>query len=349
MDASREPIRVLIVDDSALVRELLTDLLAADGDIRVVGTAADPYLARQRIKELNPDVLTLDVEMPRMDGISFLRNLMRLRPMPVVMISAHTRAGAETTLDALALGAVDFVAKPEHDLVNRLAEFAAEIRSKVRAAAHSQVRRLVATGPQQATAGTADWSLPDHAGGRLIALGASAGGTEAIRAVLGALPAGAPPVVICQHLPALFTRLFAQRLNALGPLVVREAADGDLIETGRAYIAPGDRHLHLRVGGGQLRCRLDDGPAVNRHKPSVDVLFESVARLPDQAVSAALLTGMGRDGAQGLLSLRRAGARTIAQDEATSLVWGMPGAAVKLEAAQWVLPLDQIARRLLGD
>ncbi len=349
MDASREPIRVLIVDDSALVRELLTDLLAADGDIRVVGTAADPYVARQRIKELNPDVLTLDVEMPRMDGISFLRNLMRLRPMPVVMISAHTRAGAETTLDALALGAVDFVAKPDHDLVNRLAEFAAEIRSKVRAAAHSQVRRLVATGPQQATAGTADWSLPDHAGGRLIALGASAGGTEAIRAVLGALPVGAPPVVICQHLPALFTRLFAQRLNALGPLVVREAADGDLLESGCVYIAPGDRHLHLRAGGGQLRCRLDDGPAVNRHKPSVDVLFESVARLPDQVVSAALLTGMGRDGAQGLLSLRRAGARTIAQDEATSLVWGMPGAAVKLAAAQWVLPLEQIARRLLAD
>ena len=349
MESSREPIRVLIVDDSALVRELLTDLLAADGDIRVVGTAADPYLARQRIKDLNPDVLTLDVEMPRMDGISFLRNLMRLRPMPVVMISAHTRAGAETTLDALALGAVDFVAKPEHDLVNRLAEFAAEIRAKVRAAAHSQVRRLAATGPRRTTVGVADWSLPDHPGSRLIALGASAGGTEAIRAVLGALPAGAPPVVICQHLPVLFTRLFAQRLNALGPLVVQEAADGDLVETGCVYIAPGDRHLHLRAGGGQLRCRLDDGPAVNRHKPSVDVLFESAARLPDQVVSAALLTGMGRDGAQGLLSLRRAGARTIAQDEATSLVWGMPGAAVKLEAAQWVLPLDQIARRLLGD
>jgi two-component system chemotaxis response regulator CheB len=342
-----EPIRVLIIDDSALVRELLSGLLEADGDIRVVGTAADPYIARRLIKELDPDVLTLDVEMPRMDGISFLRNLMRLRPMPVVMISAHTQAGAETTLEALALGAVDFVSKPTQDLAHRLGEFAAEIRSKVRGAATSRVRRLatavVAPAPSRLEVGATGERAP-----RLIVLGASAGGTEAIRYVIAALPAGAPPVLICQHLPVLFTRLFAQRRDGVGPLRAHEAGDGDPIEPGHLYVAPGDRHLHVRASGDQLRCRLDDGPAVNRHKPAVDVLFESVARLTGYAVRAALLTGMGRDGASGLLSLRRAGARTIAQDEATSLVWGMPGAAVKLEAAELILPLHEIPRRLLS-
>jgi two-component system chemotaxis response regulator CheB len=339
-----EPIRVLIIDDSALVRELLSGLLEADGDIRVVGTAADPYIARRLIKELDPDVLTLDVEMPRMDGISFLRNLMRLRPMPVVMISAHTQAGAETTLEALALGAVDFVSKPTQDLVHRLGEFAVEIRSKVRGAATSRVRRLAALAPASGRleAGAMGGGPP-----RLIVLGASAGGTEAIRYVIAALPAGAPPVLICQHLPALFTRLFAQRLDGVGPLQAHEAGDGDPIEPGHLYVAPGDRHLHVRASGDHLRCRLDDGPAVNRHKPAVDVLFESVARVSGYAVRAALLTGMGRDGASGLLSLRRAGARTIAQDEATSLVWGMPGAAVKLEAAELILPLHEIPRRLM--
>jgi two-component system chemotaxis response regulator CheB len=338
------PIRVLIIDDSALVRELLSGLLEADGDIRVVGTAADPYIARRLIKELDPDVLTLDVEMPRMDGISFLRNLMRLRPMPVVMISAHTQAGAETTLEALALGAVDFVSKPTQDLVHRLGEFAVEIRSKVRGAATSRVRRLAALAPASGRleAGAMGGGPP-----RLIVLGASAGGTEAIRYVIAALPAEAPPVLICQHLPVLFTRLFAQRLDGVGPLRAHEAGDGDPIEPGHIYVAPGDRHLHVRASGDQLRCRLDDGPAVNRHKPAVDVLFESVARVSGYAVRAALLTGMGRDGASGLLSLRRAGARTIAQDEATSLVWGMPGAAVKLEAAELILPLHEIPRRLM--
>jgi two-component system chemotaxis response regulator CheB len=348
-EPSRAPIRVLIIDDSALVRELLSELLEADGDIRVVGTAADPYIARKLIKDLNPDVLTLDVEMPRMDGISFLRNLMRLRPMPVVMISAHTQAGAEITLEALALGAVDFVAKPTQDLSYRLGEFAAEIRAKVRGAASSRVRRLVATGAwaaaDEARVSTTSQHGPEH---RLILLGASAGGTEAIRQVVAVLPSGSPPVLICQHLPALFTRLFAQRLDGLGHLRVREAADGDPVEPGYVYVAPGDRHLHVRGGGGALRCRLDDGPAVNHHKPAVDVLFESVARVTGYAVSAALLTGMGQDGARGLLSLRRAGARTIAQDEATSLVWGMPGAAVKLGAAERVLPLHEIPRWLLS-
>jgi two-component system, chemotaxis family, protein-glutamate methylesterase/glutaminase len=344
---SATPIRVLIIDDSALVRELLSGLLEVDGDIRVVGTAADPYIARRLIKELNPDVLTLDVEMPRMDGISFLRNLMRLRPMPVVMISAHTQGGAEITLEALALGAVDFVAKPSQDLSIRLGDFAAEIRAKVRGAAASRVRRLaLAGGNRPAVHGITESGV--DAAHRLIVLGASAGGTEAIREAIAALPVTAPPVLICQHLPALFTRLFAQRLDGVGPLRAHEAADGDRVEPGHVYVAPGDRHLHVRLSGDQLLCRLDDGPAVNRHKPAVDVLFESAARLTGYSVRAALLTGMGRDGASGLLSLRRAGARTVAQDEATSLVWGMPGAAVKLGAADQILPLSEIPRWLLS-
>lgn len=344
---SAPPIRVLIVDDSALVRELLSGLLEVDGDIRVVGTAADPYIARRLIKELNPDVLTLDVEMPRMDGISFLRNLMRLRPMPVVMFSAYTQGGAEITLEALALGAVDFVAKPAQDITGRLGDFAAEIRAKVRGAATSRVRRLAVTdGNRPVLPGPA--ASGGDAAHRLIVLGASAGGTEAIREVVAALPATAPPVLICQHLPALFTRLFAQRLDGVGPLRAHEAADGDRVEPGHIYVAPGDRHLHVRRSGDRLQCRLDDGPAVNRHRPAVDVLFESVARLTGYAVRAALLTGMGRDGASGLLSLRRAGARTAAQDEATSLVWGMPGAAVKLDAADRILPLSEIPRWLVS-
>lgn len=347
---SPQPIKVLIVDDSALVRELLSTLLPAEGDIQVVGTAGDPYIARQRIKDLDPDVLTLDVEMPRMDGISFLRNLMRLHPLPVVMISAHTETGAAITLEALALGAVDFVAKPQQDLQGRLGEFAAEIRAKVRAAAGSPVRRLAAQGPRPlgGTPGAGLLAPRQGTGPRLIALGASAGGTEAIGQVIAALPAGSPPVVVCQHLPALFTRLFASRLNGLGALRAREAADDDLLEPGWVYIAPGDRHLLVRERGGTLRCRLDDGPPVNRHKPSVDVLFESLARLPDCPINAALLTGMGRDGASGLLSLRQAGAHTLAQDEASSLVWGMPGAAVKLAAAERVLPLSAVPRWLLS-
>ena len=347
---SPRPIKVLIVDDSALVRELLSTLLPVDGDIQVVGTAGDPYIARQRIKDLDPDVLTLDVEMPRMDGISFLRNLMRLHPLPVVMISAHTETGAAITLEALALGAVDFVAKPQQDLRGRLGEFAAEIRAKVRAAASSPVRRLAAQGPRAlgGTPGARLLAPPQGAGPRLMALGASAGGTEAIGQVVAALPPGSPPLVVCQHLPALFTRLFASRLDRLGALRAREAADDDLLEPGWVYIAPGDRHLLVRERGGALRCRLDDGPPVNRHKPSVDVLFESLARLPDCPINAALLTGMGRDGATGLLSLRQAGAHTLAQDEASSLVWGMPGAAVKLAAAERVLPLSAVPRWLLS-
>lgn len=345
LKSPRMPIRVIIVDDSALVRELLTEVLEADGDIRVVGRAADPFIAWQLIKDLNPDVLTLDVEMPRMDGISFLRNLMRLRPMPVVMISAHTQGGAELTLEALALGAVDFIAKPSQDLAGRLGDFATEIRDKVRGAAVSRVGRLRVAGE------TATRPLVPAAASarpRLIVLGASAGGTEAIRHVVAELPPGSPPVLICQHLPALFTRLFAERLDGAGPLRAREAMEGDRVEPGHVYVAPGDHHLHVRALGDQLRCRLDDGPPVNRHKPAVDVLFESVARLAGYQVSAALLTGMGRDGANGLLSLRRAGARTAAQDEATSLVWGMPGAAVKLDAAERVLPLADIPRWLLA-
>ncbi|MBN1239157.1 MAG: chemotaxis response regulator protein-glutamate methylesterase [Gammaproteobacteria bacterium] len=343
--AADRPIRVLIVDDSALTRRLLTAMLSEDPGIEVVGTAADPYLARERIKQLRPDVLTLDVEMPRMDGITFLRNLMRLHPMPVVMVSSLTEKGADVTLDALALGVVDFVTKPKLDLEDGLAALGDEIREKVRVAAAAQVR-----------AGTPGRSAPPErrpkrhldTTDKLIALGASTGGTEAIKAVLCALPADAPGVVIVQHIPPRFSTTFAQRVDALSPLTVKEAEHGEAVLPGHAYIAPGGRHLRIRRSGGRYLCQLDDDRPVNRHRPSVDVLFESLEAAAGPNVAAALLTGMGTDGARGLLALRRSGAGTFAQDRASSVVWGMPGEAMRIGAAMRSLPLDRLADALLG-
>ncbi len=347
-----EPIRVLIVDDSALVRKLLSEMLDAVPGIEVVGVAPDPYVARDRIKALNPDVLTLDVEMPRMDGLTFLRNLMRLRPMPVVMVSSLTAQGAEVTLHALELGAVDFVQKPELGLAHGLDDYAEELVEKIRAAAGVKFRARPSLLAAPSSNLSGDAMLPQRltptfrTTDRIIAIGASTGGTEAIKQVLLHLPPDTPGVVIAQHIPPGFSAAFAERMNRQTGLVVKEAEDGDRVMIGHAYVAPGNRHLLLVRDGARYLCRLSDGEPVNRHRPSVDVLFRSVAQAAGINASAALLTGMGADGAQGLKALHDLGGHTIAQDEATSVVWGMPGEAVKRGAATVVLPLDVIGAAL---
>jgi two-component system chemotaxis response regulator CheB len=349
-------IRVLVVDDSSLVRQMLTDILNESGDIEVVAVASDPLIARERIRALNPDVLTLDVEMPRMDGLTFLSNLMRLRPMPVVMVSSLTEIGAQTTLRALELGAVDFVSKPRVDVAGTLRDFSDEICNKVRAAAHARVRARgdAAILRPLAPKYSADAVLPAqcslraiHTSERIIAIGASTGGTEAIRAVLQAMPADGPAVVIAQHIPAAFSGPFTQRMDALSAMSVSEPRDGQQILRGHVYIAPGDRHLMVARDGARYLCRLSAGPPVNRHRPSVDVLFRSVAQNVGRNAIGAILTGMGDDGARGLKEMFDAGAATVAQDETSSVVWGMPGAAVKHGGVQEVLPLERIAEAVL--
>jgi len=340
-----KPVRVLVVDDSALIRKLMTEILDADPGIEVVGTASDPFIARDRIKQLSPDVLTLDVEMPRMDGLTFLSNLMRLRPMPVVMVSTLTVAGAQVTLDALALGAVDFVAKPQLDVARGLGDYAAVLVAKIKQAAHA---RVTCRRPMPVPTGEYTGPVGYRTTDRLIAIGASAGGTEAIREVLSRMPADAPATVITQHIPGSFSGPFAERLNKHSRMTVVEAREDQPLLVGHAYVAPGGRHLKVVRSGARWHAQLGDDDPVRGHRPSVDVLFESVARHAGANASAALLTGMGDDGARGLLGLRKAGARTCAQDKATSVVWGMPGAAVALGAAEEVLPLEHIANRLLA-
>src|SRR5580692_12859276 len=333
-------IRVLVVDDSAVMRQLLTEILNSDPDIEVVGTAPDPFVAREKIKLLNPDVLTLDVEMPRMDGLAFLRNLMRLRPMPVVMCSSLTQKGAAVALDALSLGAVDFVAKPAVDVERGIREANQEIISKVKIAAHARVRplpavpTLVVPDRHDASVVLPRRSAPTHFAttDRIIAIGASTGGTEAIKEVLSRLPADMPGIVIVQHIPQAFSGPFAARMNASSAINVCEASDRQPILAGHAYIAPGDRHLLVVRDGARYQCRLSDGDLVNRHRPSVDVLFRSVAQSAGRNSIGVMLTGMGRDGAEGMKEMREAGAATIAQDESTSVVWGMPGAAWQIGA-----------------
>ncbi len=359
-----KPIRVLIVDDSALVRQVLTEILGADPRFEVVDTAKDPYVAREKIKQLNPDVLTLDVEMPRMDGVTFLRNLMRLRPMPVVMISSLTEQGADITLQALELGAVDFVSKPKIGVAQGLEEYADTIRDKVAMAAGVDVQPLADRLARRRPPAEPDLPAVDpklsadaviaRSGRRnfrttekIIAIGASTGGTEAIREVLEGMPADAPGIVITQHIPAAFSGPFAARMDRHSAMTVCEAQDGQQILPGHVYIAPGDRHLLVERSGARYLCRLNDGPPVNRHKPSVDVLFRSVAEHVGPNAIGALLTGMGDDGARGLLEMRENGAPTVIQDERTSVVWGMPGEAAKIGAADTELPLEKIARHLL--
>ena len=351
-------IRVLIVDDSALVRSLLSDILSADASIEVVGVAGDAHVARDKIKLLNPDVLTLDVEMPKMDGITFLKNLMRLRPMPVVMVSSLTERGADVTLDALALGAVDYLSKPKIDLAATLKDYSEELIEKIKTAAKASVRALdprraalIGARPAHSTDAVlpkAGSSKPMRTTDRIIAIGASTGGTEAIKEVLIRLPPDAPGVVIAQHIPKAFSTPFARRMNDCSQVTVYEAQDGQQVLAGHAYIAPGDRHLMVVRDGARYVCKLDDGVPVNRHKPSVDVLFRSLAQNAGRNAIGVLLTGMGKDGAKGLKEMLDAGSQTIAQDEASSVVWGMPGEAVSLGAAQHVLPLDNVANKALS-
>jgi two-component system chemotaxis response regulator CheB len=347
-----KPYRVIIVDDSALMRKLLTELLGQSPDLEVVGTAMDPFDARDKIKLLNPDVITLDVEMPRMDGLTFLRNLMRLRPMPVVMISSLTEQGAQVTMDALESGALDFITKPRLDLKDGMQEQARLIIDKVVAAAgvsrekleHMQQRMRQARDNGVALQGAAKVEAPAYrTTDQLIAIGSSTGGLDAIRDVLVGVPVNSPGIVIAQHIPATFSRSFAERMDKMLPLKVEEAFDNAPITTGRVYIAPGDRHLVVVRSGAKYVCRLSDEAPVNRHKPSVEVLFDSVAQAAGKNALAIMLTGMGKDGAEAMLRLRQTGAPTIAQDEATSVVWGMPGVAVKLGAVEKVLPIQDIS------
>ena len=334
-------IKVLIVDDSALVRQLLSHLLSQADDIEVVGCAEDPYEARDMIKALNPHVLTLDIEMPKMDGIAFLRNLMKLRPMPVIMVSTLTEKGAAVTLEALSLGAVDFIAKPKNDLTTKLIEYQDELQHKVRLAANSKVRSLNVHSP------SIDMSA-DKLKNRVVAIGASTGGTEAIQRLIANLPENFPPIVIAQHIPATFSASFAKRLNNNSKMTVLEAQGNEILKHGVAYIAPGYCHLQVERKGAHLYTALNEGEHVNRHKPSVDVLFDSVAESVRKSAIGVLLTGMGRDGAMGLLNMRKMGAYTIAQDEASSVVWGMPGSAVELGGCCEQLDLDKIPQRLLN-
>jgi two-component system, chemotaxis family, protein-glutamate methylesterase/glutaminase len=342
MTSRKTPVRVLVVDDSAVMRQLLTGLLEADPEITVVGTAADPYIARERIKALNPDVVTLDVEMPHMDGLTFLRKIMALRPMPVVMISTLTQGGAETTLEALEIGAVDFVAKPVQERAERLADLAQELQQKVKAAAHVRVgvrRAAAAPAPRR--------ERLRRATGKIVFIGASTGGVEALKTVLMGLPEDCPPTLIAQHMPPRFTTGFASRLNRECPMAVSEAMDGEVLEAGHVYIAPGSHHLEIVRSAGGFAARLSDGALVSGHRPSVDVLFRSAARVCAKSAVAAILTGMGKDGADGLLELRRAGGRTLGQDEETSLIYGMPRVAFECGAVMRQHSLSKMADAIL--
>lgn len=335
-------IRVLVVDDSALIRDVLTKMLSRDGDIEVVGSAEDPIAAREKIKRLNPDVLTLDIEMPQMNGLAFLDKLMRLRPMPVVMVSTLTQKGADETLLALELGAVDFIAKPGAQLEGGIERFGQEVRAKVRAAADSKGRLRGMTSAPGAGKAVAI-SAPE---GSLIAIGASTGGVDAVRAVLEKLPANCPPVVIGQHMPAGFTKRFASRLNEQTGLNVCEAEDRMLLKSGCAYVAPGGFHLSVEKSSGQLKCRVSDDAEVSGHKPSVDVLFGSVAKVMGPMAVGAILTGMGRDGATGLKLMRDAGAYTVGQSASSALVYGMPKVAFEEGAVVEQAGVEAIAGKL---
>ena len=357
-------IRVLTVDDSALMRQLLATLLSKDPDIEVIGSAPDPYIAREKIKALNPDVLTLDVEMPKMDGLTFLEKLMRGRPMPVVMVSSLTEAGCQTTLRALELGAVDFITKPKIDLRDGMEDIADDMIAKIKAAACAKVRgQGVGTGTGSAKRCLSPLSEGGQAPAQrrepvptamikttdtIIAIGASTGGTEALKEVLEVLPPNTPPIIVTQHMPERFTKTFADRLNSLCRIAVKEAEDGDSVLPGHALIAPGNYHMTLTRSGARYNVRLSQDPPVNRHRPSVDVMFDSVAQYAGQNAIGVILTGMGGDGAKALLEMKRKGAFTIAQDEASCVVFGMPKEAIKLGAVDKILPLSHIPSAVLA-
>jgi two-component system chemotaxis response regulator CheB len=341
MDGSRK-IRVLIVDDSAIVRKMLSEALASQPDLEVVGTAPDPFVARDKILSLRPDVVTLDIEMPRMDGLTFLKKLMRFHPLPVIVISSLAQSSSQAALEALQCGAVEVLAKPGGPY--SVGELKQDLPHKVRAAANARVGKAK---PQlSAPTPVAPLVLAGANSSTVIAIGASTGGTEAIREVLTGLPANMPGIVIVQHIPPVFSAAFANRLNDLCRLRVKEAADGDRLTAGLVLIAPGNFHMTLRKTGGEYRVSVQDGPRVCYQRPSVDVLFESVAQVAKGDAIGAILTGMGSDGAQGLLKMKRAGARTIAQDEASCVVFGMPREAIRMGAADRVMPLHHVATEL---
>jgi two-component system chemotaxis response regulator CheB len=346
-------IRVVVVDDSALVRSLLAEIINRQSDMECVGTANDPLIAREMIRELNPDVITLDIEMPKMDGIEFLGRLMRLRPMPVLMISTLTERGAEVTMRALELGAVDFVAKPRIGLVDGINELASQIVDKVRVAAQAHVRRGVSpplnTGATPSAVGGTPHnpSIGRISTEKLICIGASTGGTEAIKEILIRMPADSPGIVITQHMPPGFTTSFAARLNGLCQITVKEAAQGERILPGHAYIAPGGKQFRIDKSGANYVCVVEDGEPVNRHKPSVEVLFKSAARLVGRNAFGIMLTGMGNDGAKAMKEMRDAGSYNYVQDEASCVVFGMPREAILHGAADEVLSLVAIAPALL--
>lgn len=345
-------IKVLCVDDSALIRGLMTEIINSQPDMVVVATASDPLIARDLVKLHNPDVMTLDVEMPRMDGLEFLEKLMRLRPMPVVMVSSLTEHGSEAALRALELGAVDFVTKPRLGIRDGLLSYTELIAGKIRVAAEA---RLQPAKRKYADVNAGAARVPDTpllgspllSTEKLIIIGASTGGTEAIREVLQPLPPDCPAIMIAQHMPAGFTRSFAERLSNLCRIVVSEAVQGERILPGHAYIAPGGFHLSLVRSGTNYVAQVDLEPPVNRHRPSVDVLFDSAARHAGKNAIGVILTGMGRDGADGLLHMRQAGAYTLAQDEASCVVFGMPREAIAVGAAHEVVPLQDISQRVM--
>jgi Chemotaxis response regulator containing a CheY-like receiver domain and a methylesterase domain len=336
-------IRVMAVDDSALMRNMLTTIVNQQADMAMVATAPDPYIARDLIKQLNPDVLTLDIDMPRMDGLEFLSHLMRLRPMPVIMISSMTTRGSSATLNALEHGAVDFIPKPCNQIAGDLAAWSALLADKIRGAAKANPHHY----PHHSAAYDVLPGIKTDAT-QVIAIGSSTGGTEALRCVLTQMPLNSPGIVIAQHMPAGFTRSFAQRMDTLCQIAVREAEHGEPLRPGKALIAPGDRHMTLVRRSQGYEVHIDESPPVNRHRPSVDVLFNSVAQQAGKFASAAILTGMGNDGARGLLTLRQAGAWTLAQNEESCVVFGMPREAIALEAACEIVDLDHVSQRLLN-
>ncbi|HYX64150.1 MAG TPA: chemotaxis response regulator protein-glutamate methylesterase [Burkholderiales bacterium] len=336
-------IRVLVIDDSAVMRGIMSRIINAQPDMTVAAVASDPVVAMEQLRRLSPDVITLDVEMPRMNGLEFLPRLMASRPVPVVMVSSLTAQGAEVTLRALELGAVDFVAKPVLTTEEEIAAYAEEVADKLRAAAGARLGRTTTRGAA---------AVPRLAAGRALAskfivIGASTGGVEALRELLVPLPAGMPPILVAQHMPAGFTRSFAQRLNSLCAIAVKEGEDGEPLQPGHAYIAPGGKHMTVGARTGRLETRLSEDPPINRHRPSVDALFRSASEAGGRHCIAVLLSGMGADGAEAMVGLRRAGSHNIVQDEASCVVFGMPKRAIALNAVHDVLPPSAIARRLV--
>lgn len=337
------PIRVLVVDDSAIVRQIFERELSRDPEIEVVGTAPDPYVARDKIVQLRPDVVTLDVEMPRMDGVTFLRKLMHHFPLPVIVVSSLTPQGGELALEALAAGAVEVMCKP--GAAYTVGDMSVQLVDKIKAAARAGVRRPAIPSPVGRSAPRLAMTRTTN---KVVAIGASTGGTQALQDILTALPANAPGIMIVQHMPEHFTRSFAERLDSLCEMEVKEAANGDSVAPGKVLVAPGNFHMLLRRSGAMYHAEVKEGPLVCRHRPSVDVLFRSVARYAGANAVGVILTGMGADGAEGLGEMRRAGAHTIAQDEASCVVFGMPREAIRLGAAATVEPLEAIPGALLA-